>query len=195
MSLPSPIPLHPVGVPHLIAVWYEIHAVCADPTGWALKTVLNLVPDTWSPLTLAYDQMDKMGKSMTSPPSSITDSYLWPNWRKYLLAVLRWIYMKHSQRAKWRRRVGQRDVCVCGDSIPLWAQHPNNHIHHLESSLNPNIYELLRFQETGLLIEELVFGHWSESQCPSFFPKAQKLQTFILLIERWVFNLECLVFL
>ena len=71
--------------------------------------------------------------------------------------------MKHSQRVKWRRRVGQRDVCVCvcvcGDSIPLSAQHPHNHIHHLESSLNPNIYELLRFQETGLLIEELVFGH------------------------------------
>ena len=160
-----------------------------------LKTVLNLVPDTWSPLTLACGQMDKMGKSTTSPPSAITDGYFWPNWGKYLLAVLGWIYMKHSQRVKRRRRVGQRDVCVCGDSIPLWAQHPNNHIHHLESSLNPNIYELLRFQETGLLIEELVFGHWSESQCLSFFPEAQKLQTFILLIERWVFNLECLVFL
>ena len=56
--------------------------------------------------------MAKMGKSMTSPPSSITDGYFWPNWGKYLLAVLRWIYMKHSQRVKWRRRVRQRDVCL-----------------------------------------------------------------------------------
>ena len=131
------------------------------------------MPDTWSPLTLACDQMAKMGKSMTSPPCSITDGYLWPNWGKYWLAVLRWIYMKHSQTVKWRRHVGQRDVCACGDSIPLWAQHPHNHIHHLENSLNPNIYALLRFQETDLLIEALVFGHWSESQCLSLFPEGR----------------------
>ena len=136
-----------------------------------------------------------MGKSMTSPPCSVTEGYLWPNWGKHLLANLKWTNRKHSQTVKWRRRVGQRDVSLCGDSIPLWAQHPHNHSHHLENSLNPNIYALLRFQETGFLIEALVFGHWSESQCPSLFPEMQKLWTFILLIECWVFNLECLVFL
>ena len=34
-------------------------------------------------------------------------------------------------------------------------------------------------------------GHWSQPQCPSFFPEVQKLQTFILLTECWVFNVEC----
>ena len=153
------------------------------------------MPDTWSPLTLACDQMAKMGKSMTSPPCSITDGYLWPNWGKYWLAVLRWIYMKHSQTVKWRRHVGQRDVCACGDSIPLWAQRPHNHIHHLENSLNPNIYALLRFQETGILTESLITGHGSEYQCPSLFLAVQKIQTLILLNECWVFNLECWHFL
>ena len=38
-------------------------------------------------------------------------------------------------------------------------------------------------------------GHWSESQCPSLFPEMQKLWTFILLIECWVFSFECLVLL
>ena len=148
------------------------------------------MPDTWSPLTLACDQMAKMGKSMTSPPCSITDGYLWPNWGKYWLAVLRWIYMKHSQTVKWRRHVGQRDVCACGDSIPLWAQHPHNHIHHPENSLNPNISVLLRFQEIAVLIESLAIGDWFESQCPSLFPEVQKLHTFIVLIECWVLRNE-----
>ena len=38
-------------------------------------------------------------------------------------------------------------------------------------------------------------GHWSQPQCPSFFPEVQKLQTFILLTECWVFNVECWQFL
>ena len=66
----------------------------------------------------------------------------------------------------------------------------------MECALNSpwNIYALLRFQEIGLLID-WVIGHWPELQCPSFFPEVQKLQTFILLTECWVFNLECWQFL
>ena len=58
-----------------------------------------------------------------------------------------------------------------------------------------NIYTMLRSQDIGLLIESLVIGHWSESQYPSLFRKVQKIQTFILLTECWVFNLECWQFL
>ena len=54
-----------------------------------------------------------MGKSMTSPPCSVTEGYLWPNWGKHLLANLKWTNRKHSQPVKWMRRVGLRDVCVC----------------------------------------------------------------------------------
>ena len=65
--------------------------------------------------------------------------------------------------------------------------------HALNSPLN--IYVLLRFQETGLWTESLITGDGSESQSPSLFPVVQKIQTFILLNECWVFNLECWHFL
>lgn len=82
-------------------------------------------------------------------------------------------------------------MCVCGDSILLWAQHPHNHIHHLESSLNPNIYELLRFQETGLI--DWSIGVWSLiwiSACPS----SRSAETTNLYSPHWVLSIQSWVF-
>ena len=46
----------------------------------------------------------------------------------------------------------------------------------VEHTLNSqwNIYALLKFLQTGLLIESLIIGHWSESEGPSLFPKVPK---------------------
>ena len=60
-----------------------------------------------------------------------------------------------------------------------------------------NIYATLRSQDIDLLIESLIIVHWSLIwvSAPIPLPRVQKIQTFILLTECWVFNLECWQFL
>ena len=133
-----------------------------------------------------------MGKSMTSPPCSVTEGYLWPNWGKHLLANLKWTNRKHSQTVKWRRRVGQRDVSLCGDSIPLWAQHPHNHIHHLENSLNQIFMHCWGFKKQAswlkhwcLVIDLNLSARPSSPRCRNYEPLFSSLSVEYSVLSVW----------
>ena len=183
----------PTGHPQSIDVWYEIHAVSTDPTGWALETLFTLVPATWSSLTLASDQMAKMGRSMTSPPFSITEGYWWPNWgkqRTYCSHFHWWTCIKKLTNSEMEETCRANGEWRCVEPPFPSERSTLIIIHHQENSLNPNISVLLRLQEIALLIESLVIGHWFGSQCPSLFPEVQKLYNLIVLIECWVLRNE-----
>ena len=173
----------------------------AAPTGWGLNTVLTLVPAMWFKFTYAYDQMAKMWRS--HDPSIFNKSVeLVTKLRKILTYCSQMNIHENSWTVKWRSVGQSRNGGVW--NFHSLVEHSTLTSRHCIPTWNTlwskYLWIYIEVSRNRLLIESLATGDCSHSQWPSpekykRSVKEQKVQTFILFLEYWCWELLYQTFL